>query len=241
MLDGRDRGAALGGAVLTRAAGRLLLAAALGAWGGAARAEPQILPPDAAGGPAMLAYARTEPYRALLTQALARVPASVVPRCPKLNLDDGAIILFQPLQVAPDKTVVGGAWRHSRLARGCGADTVVNLFFFATSERRVMTVVGVPGTSRADLAQQRIARTFVLLALDPVAGGCQQFETVNTGFEAFGTKAPEVKDPGPGAEYRPWWETWTMLGCGKRYSVPLDFTPNRLGTQIVQPGGIVVH
>ena len=208
---------------------------------GPAMAEPQVFPPDAEGKAAVLAYARTDAYKRLLAQALARVPAAIVPRCGKLVVEEGAIILQQPIQFAADKSPVGGSWRHSQPTRGCGADTLVNFFFFATPERRVLTVLGVPGTSRADLTQQRTARTYVLMALDAAAPSCRQFETVNTTFGGFGLKSPEAADPGAEAPFRPWWESWTMLGCGKRYTVPLNFSPNRLGTQITQPGGIEAH
>lgn len=202
-----------------------------------ASAAVTILPEKAEAGPAMLAYAATPAYRKLLAGALARVPASVVPRCPKLVVEDGAIILQQQLQFGPDKVPVAGGWRHSQPTHGCGADTLVNFFFYPGPGNRILTVVGLPGTTRTDLAQQNNARTFVLLALEPAVKDCRQFETVNTAFGGWGTKAPDLADSGPSAEFRPWWESWTMLGCGKRYTVPVNFLPNRLGTQ-VRPGTV---
>ena len=206
-----------------------------------AQAQPVQAPTTAAApalDPATQAYVRTDAYRKLLVQAMARIPASIAPHCPKQTVSDGLVVVLQPLQFNADQQPVAGSWRHSRNTAGCGPETIVNFWFYATPERRVLTVVGVPGNTRADIEQQRNARTFVLLALDPVAHGCQGFETVNTRFEAFGTRTPELADPGPGSLFRPWWETWTMLGCGKRYTIPLNFRPNQLGTQIVQPGGI---
>ena len=198
---------------------------------------PALVPGQAEAQAALVAYARTEPYRKLMAQALARVPASVVPRCPKLVTADAGLTVTSPLQIT-SRGVSAGSWRQSLTARGCGNDTVVNFFFYGTPDGRVITVVGAPGTTRADLMQQRDARTYTVVAHETVARGCSETETVNTRFEGFGSKPPGAPDPGPQAAFRPWWETWTVRGCGKQYQVPLNFTPNRMGMQIAQPGGV---
>jgi hypothetical protein len=50
-----------------------------------------------------------------------------------------------------------------------------------------------------------------------------------------------MTDPGPDQRLRPWWETWSMIGCGKTIDVPIDFLPEEKGTQIIQPGGATVR
>jgi hypothetical protein len=186
-----------------------------------------------------VAYSKTEAYKKLVAQAMARVPASVAPRCARFGTSLGAFDIAQPLQIAAGASPTGGAWHQAVTTQGCGDEVTLNFYFFANLDGRVSTVVGVPGTTRADLVQQRDARTYALLALAPSAAGCGHFETLSTRFEGYGSKLPPVADPGPDAPFRPWWESWTLQGCGKRYEVPLNFMPNRLGTQIVQPGGIV--
>jgi hypothetical protein len=47
-------------------------------------------------------------------------------------------------------------------------------------------------------------------------------------------------DPGPDKRLRPWWETWTLVGCGRTIDVPMDFIPRDTGgAQIIQPGDAV--
>ena len=205
---------------------------------GPAFAAPQILPPGTKAAASIEPYSRTPAYAKLIAQAVARVPAAVALRCAGRVVDDGAIIIADPLEFARDGAPTGGSWRHSVPLRGCGAEVLVSFFFFVDANRRVLTVLGVPGSSHADLAQQRNARTFATLALFDVAGRCRHFEPVDTRFDGYGHTTPQLNDPGEKAEFRPWRETWTMLGCGTRYAVPLNFSPNRLGTAITQPGGI---
>ncbi len=66
------------------------------------------------------------------------------------------------------------------------------------------------------------------------AKDCKQFVITNTRFEGFGLRDPATPDPGEGAQFRPWWETWTLTGCGHSFDVPMNFTPDATGTQIVQ-------
>jgi hypothetical protein len=61
---------------------------------------------------------------------------------------------------------------------------------------------------------------------------------VTTKFEAYGLENPPTPDPGSAARDRPWWESWTASGCGRKFLVPLDFIPRDGVVKIVQPGHV---
>jgi hypothetical protein len=124
---------------------------------------------------------------------------------------------------------------------GCGNDTVWTLFFSAGPDEKINTLIGVPGTTRADLTLQRDAYTYASVGAALAASDCKSFMVKNTKFEGFGLQTPAMTDPGPSQRLRPWWETWTMIGCGKTIDVPIDFVPGEKGTQIIQPGGAILR
>lgn len=132
-----------------------------------------------------------------------------------------------------------GLWRQSFPVSGCGNDTSLNFFFSAGADEKINTVVAIPGETIADLTLQRDGLIYANFGALLVAKDCKTFEVKNTRFEGFGIPNPPIADPGPDQHLRPWWETWTMTGCGRTIDVPLDFVPGEKGTQIIQPGGAV--
>lgn len=179
--------------------------------------------------------------KSLTSRALATIPQSVFQRCPALASSASRVIVLKPVSFAASGFPNAGAWKQELPIRGCGDDLTLNIYYAATPDEKVQTFVGAPGATRADVTLQRDALTYAMAGLRFKAPGCSSYNIKNTKFEGFGYPSPPVPDPGPDARFRPWWETWTMVGCGRTFDVPIDFHPNSGGTQVIQPNGISVH
>jgi hypothetical protein len=162
------------------------------------------------------AFTASDFYRGLVGRAIGQIPPTIFQRCPTLVSNGSRVAVLN--------------------------DTMLNFYFFAMPEKKIDTVVGVPGTTHADLSLQRDAVKFADIgARVALNSTCTEFNVRNTRFEAYGTAKPPTPDPGPDTKLRPWWETWTMIGCGKIVDVPMDFVPDATGTRIIQPGGAMIR
>jgi len=103
------------------------------------------------------------------------------------------------------------------------------------------TTTGHPGTTHADLVLQHDALHYAYLAAAAQGKDCNHFDVKNTRFEGYGLKKPSTPDPGAGSRFRPWWETWTIIGCGHLYDVPMNFIPDQTGTTIAVPLGDTIE
>lgn len=197
--------------------------------------ESRAQAPD---GKQLQAFIGSELYQGLLTRALAGLPQAVFRRCPTLVSGAAKVTVLKPMSFAGDGSPIGGSWRQTAAVAGCGNDTVLNLYFSAGADGKIATLIGIPGGTVADPTLQRDAVLFVNRGAMSVAKDCKNFDVINTRFEGFGLSRPPTPDPGAGST-RPWWETWTVAGCGHTIDVPIDFLPDGRGTQILQPGGAV--
>jgi hypothetical protein len=182
---------------------------------------------------------RSQFYRELIDKTLGELPPAVFQRCPSLISGGSMVTIIKPVSFAKSGRPNAGAWKQAFPVSGCGNDTVLHIYFTATADEKINAVVGLPGSTHADLALQRdglaYAQTGAVGAKD-VAKDCNRFDVRNTRFESYGLADPATPDPGPGNR-RPWWETWTMIGCGQIVDVPIDFVPDATGTTIIQPRG----
>jgi hypothetical protein len=174
-------------------------------------------------------------YAGLITRALAMEPPAVFTKCGTLQAHGSTITIMRPLTFAGDGFPTQGVWKQNFPVSGCGNDTTLHFYFIATAQEKVNTMVGVPGDTHADPILQRDALTYARIGAGTQAHDCKNFDVTNTKFEQFGVAYPPMPDPGPATRLRPWWETWTMEGCGRLFDVPMDFVPNATGTQIIQP------
>lgn len=149
--------------------------------------------------------------------------------------------MIRPVAFGGDGFPNAGLWKQAFPVSGCGNDTILNFYFAAGANEKINTIVGIPGSTAADLVLQRDAVMYAQIGAKGVVNDCNAFTVRNTRFEGFGFAKPKTPDPGPGSHFRPWWETWTMIGCGHIVDVPLDFQPDATGTQIIQPGGAIEH
>ena len=194
--------------------------------------------PPAADEARLKAFLDTTIYKQMVNKALASVPPTVFRRCPALLAASSKVTVLRPVAFGPDGHPAAGAWRQAFPVSGCGNDTTINLFFAATGTQTMNALVGLPGSTNADPVLQRDARHFATTAALAAAKGCTAFVVTNTRFEAFGVPSRGIPDPGPERRLRPWFETWTLVGCGRTFAVPMDFLPDATGTQIIQPGGV---
>ncbi len=180
-------------------------------------------------------FVRSDFQRHLLLRAFASLPPAVFRRCPALMSDRSQVTPIRRVTFALDGFPDFGAWKESFPVSGCGNDTIINFYFVVRYNEKIDTFIALPGTTRADLILQRDARMQALTGGALMVKDCKNLTITNTKFESYGLSHPATPDPGPLHRLRPWWETWTMVGCGHKVEVPIDFTPDATGTLIVVP------
>jgi len=191
-----------------------------------------------ANSPQMQAFTKSQFYGGLINSILSRFPATVFQRCPTLVSNGSQVTLLSPVTFGADGYPNAGSWKQTFPVSGCGNDTVLNLYFSATADEKINTAVGVPGSTHADLTLQRDGVMYANTGAALLGKNCKAYDVKNTRFEGYGLPKPATPDPGPESHFRPWWETWTLVGCGATIDVPIDFVPQEKGgTQIIQPGG----
>lgn len=184
-------------------------------------------------------YLFSAAHQNLVRDALARIPATVFPRCPGLVSKGSTSTLLAPITFNDNGVPNSGSWKQRFPVEGCGNDTALNVYFFATPEK-VNSVVGLAGTTQGSLLLQKDSLTYAHMSVSLKAKDCKTFEVTNTRFEGFGSRPFDKPDPGPNAKFRLWWETWTLAGCGRTFDVPMTFTPDEKGTTIIPSSDKIV-
>jgi hypothetical protein len=197
----------------------------------ASAACPQRAAADEGG--ALRAFLGSPYYAGLIHRALAALPPDEFRQCPTLVSNGSRVTILRPLAFNPDGFPGSGLWRQSFPVSGCGNDTTVNFYFLAQAGQKISVLIGMPGSTIASLLLQSAGRKFTTMAVRRAAPGCPSFTVVDTRFDGF--------EPGAAASAsvpRPWRESWTLLGCGRRYTVALDFAPDQGGTHVTLPDGV---
>lgn len=190
-------------------------------------------------------------YKSVLNRALAQIRPDIFVRCANLRSTGARVFFYKPITFAADGAPNAGAWKQLIPVAGCGNDTVLNIIFVVHPDEKINFLILLPGTTHADPTLQRDALVEVMPGPTMYAAthgkkeDCKQFDITNTRFGGYGNTLvnPAISDPGPNDHYRPWWETWTLSGCGRAYDVSVAFTPtkDRPGTNITVPGNRVVE
>ncbi len=185
----------------------------------------------------------SEFYKGLLVGIFAKAPPEVFTRCPTLVSNGSRVVIVKPVSFADSGYPNAGVWKQSFPVSGCGNDTIINIYFEAKADEKIDSLGAAPGTTITDLKLQADALVYALMGAKFAIMDCdsKKFVVKNTKFEGFGLANPPVPDPGPGQRARPWWETWTLTGCGRTVDVPIDFVPDATGTKIWLPRGEVVR
>ena len=182
------------------------------------------------------AFTQGNSYRQIINQAFAQLSKEVFDRCPTFVSRGSQITILKPVLYGASGFPNAGTWKHRFPVSGCGNDTIWTLYASAGADEKINIVFAVPGTTAADLMLQRDASRYAALRAGLIENECNRpFQVMNTRFEGFGLTNPKTNDPGDGQPRRPWHETWTMTGCGRRLNISLNFVPDDRGTQITQP------
>jgi len=151
----------------------------------------------------------SDAHKALIGKALAALPATVFPRCPKLVSQGSKVTVVQPIALASNGLPNAGAWKEAYPVAGCGNDTILNFFFSASKDGKIKTFIGLPGTTIADPLLQRDAMTEALAAAArPEIKDCKSLDVSNTEYlretaaPIEGSKAPHGTNRGPSADAR---------------------------------------
>jgi hypothetical protein len=152
------------------------------------------------------------------------------------------VTIEQPVAFGGNGQPNAGQWRQSFPVTGCGDPVTLSIFFRAEPDGKILSFIGVPGSTIATPVSQRDTLLYVRAAAGLVVKDCKYMPVKNTRFEGYGLRNPRTEDPGPAAARRPWWETWTLAACGRMVDVPVDFVPDQTGTQITAvASGVVLH
>jgi hypothetical protein len=174
-------------------------------------------------------YVNSDAYQALVAKTYASVPKSIFEPCHNIVSRGSTSKPLSIITFDADGNPETGSWRQQFPLEACGEKIVLN-FYFIARDGKISGIVGAPGDTRADLMLQRDTVTYAQMGAMRKIPDCKTLEIKNTRFEGFGT--PDVPDPGPNEKLRPWWETWTMIGCGQTAEVPIVYLPDATGTKI---------
>lgn len=183
-------------------------------------------------------YLNSDAHKALVGKTYASVPKAIFGSCKNIGSGGSQSTPLSPISFGPDGTPATGSWKQKFPIDACGNKIVLN-FFFIAADGKLNGIAGAPGDTHGSLLLQRDTVMYAQMGASTKARDCKQFDIANTRFEGFGT--PDVPDPGPAARFRPWWETWTLIGCGHTLDVPIVYQPDATGTQITQSANKVVE
>jgi hypothetical protein len=180
-------------------------------------------------------------YQEFLGHKFSSLPEAVFKRCPTLVSNGSKVVVVKPSSFGPSGFPNAGTWKQMFPVSGCGNDTVLNFYFTAGADEKINTVFALPGTTRGDPVLQRDAYRYAQIGAMAVVKDCKTFIVKNTRFEAVGLPHSPPSDPAPDPSRPPWWETWSMVGCGHTLDVPVYFIPDPTGITISQPFGDITE
>jgi hypothetical protein len=161
---------------------------------------------------AFAAYTQTKGYVAALTKALQVADGRNRPFCEKRKIVRAQDFRVERLAISK-KTgkPVAGYWGELVTVRGCEAPLSYRVWFFLGRTKPLFAFAAVPGETRADAFQMRLAMRQVFQVTKQVVTGC---DTVRFGAAKLV----------PGGSERIWAETWTAHTCGipRRFRVMFE-------------------
>ena len=146
--------------------------------------------------------------------------------CPAATYNAADPIELRPLKFDEMGSPTAGELKFPVKEEGCGAARLLNVYLWVQHESSIAITPMLPGTSRAEEAQQRNAYPYALQA----AGGPEP--NCPTAYVSDTLYAGEQGKPGKGARAAPWKEIWTLQSCGWKALVPVLFTPGAGGVTV---------
>lgn len=203
--------------------------------------HPKVSKAQAVDGNQMQKFTRSDFYRGLINRAFTAIPKAVFQQCPALKSDSSRVTIIKPVSFAASGFPNAGFWKQSFPVSGCGNDTTLNVFFSATADEKIDTLIGASGDTRAEYILQKDTHKYAQIGANLAAKDCNasSFGVKDTKFEGFDLSELPLRNAVPYNGVRPWRETWTMIGCGHTIDVPVYFSPDAKGTQIMAGGAKV--
>src|SRR5215813_8360439 len=171
-------------------------------------------------------YLYSESNKLLAAKAMSSIPETVLQRCSGLTVKGGQVLVLRPMSFRDDGIPKSGAWKQEYPVNGC-ADAKIN------------AMVGLPGSTRAEPVLQTDATRQVIFSVNAKAAQCPHFDIKNTRFEGYGLAEQKIPGLGGNAPIPPWRETWTLIGCGRTFDVPLNFIPSEHGGTFIAAGKVI--
>jgi hypothetical protein len=84
------------------------------------------------------ALTRSDSSSDLINNTLARIPPSVLQRCPALVSNWSNVRMRTAVSFGVDRYPNAGSWKQTFPICGCGNDTILNLYFFRALTKKTM-------------------------------------------------------------------------------------------------------
>jgi len=140
-------------------------------------------------------------------------------------------------RVDANGNLASGLIKESVVVTGCGKQKVENILTLS-DKGQLKSVVGLPGTSKADPVLARDSMQYAFMGIARKVGQCRDIHVVDTQYDEYeGPPNPKAKSQTEGG--RAWRETWTMNACGNLLDTDIHYIPDETGTAIqatVAPG-----
>ena len=155
------------------------LSLATGIISSAALAQAQPTPP-------LQAFIASAQYQAYVGRLFSKLPPDLFQLCSSLVSKGSTVAVLTPVVFAIDGNPISGAWQQSFPISGCGNDTTIKFYFAAEKDGNIVTRLGTPGGTHADLDLQKDALKFVILRLK--AATCPTPYVINTTYDGVVSK-----------------------------------------------------
>jgi hypothetical protein len=84
---------------------------------------------------------------------------------------------LKPITFGEDGVPNSGAWKEVEPVKGCGNDTVLNLYFYVADDgAKINGIAGFPGSTHADLFCKKNALTHAEIGASSLARNCAHFD-----------------------------------------------------------------
>jgi hypothetical protein len=192
----------------------IVIAAFIAASSAAVSAEPQP-------SPALQALVQSSGYQGNIARLFSQLPPSVFQRCATLLSTGSRVTIIKPVSFAQDGYPISGLWKQSFPVSGCGNDTIINFYFEGQSSEKVLSIIGIPGETHADLTLQRDGLKFATISVQAIVRDCNQINARDSKYAGLVIKSGKA-----------WQEIWSFSACNHTIQVPMIFVPDATGTTV---------
>lgn len=179
--------------------------------------------------PALQALVQSSGYQGNIARLFSQLPPTVFRRCPTLVSNGSKVTIIEPVSFGQGGYPIAGLWKQSFPVSGCGNATTINLYFKGQPGEKILSIVGIPGETHADLTLQRDALKFADIAVQAVFRDCNEMNVRDSKYAGLVSKSGKA-----------WQETWLFSACSRSVQVPMIFTPDATGTTVTAKPAIQI-